>query len=96
LSNYVGGSCTIDLECVDSYECSVDSCVRGSCSYDLSGCDCSSADANNDGFVNVVNLTFVSNSFSVDLSGDVNGDGEVNVLDLTIVSTRINNPCPSA
>lgn len=47
-------------------------------------------DVNNDGTVNIMDLTLVSQNIGVtpltDLQADVNGDGKVNVLDLILVS----------
>jgi hypothetical protein len=85
------GECEIDLECNDNIACTIDSCSGGSCSYDLSGCDCGQADGNDDFDVDVVDLVYVANSFSAgDLLGDVNNDLDVDILDLVFVTSRIN------
>ena len=46
-----------------------------------------SADVNNDGLVNILDLTLVAQAFGTDSKeGDVNGDGVVNVFDLVFVA----------
>ena len=46
------------------------------------------ADINNDGVVNIIDLTLVASNFgkSGQNSADVNGDGVVNIIDLTLVA----------
>lgn len=45
------------------------------------------ADVNNDGVVNILDLTIIARRFGTDsLEGDVNGDGVVNVFDLVFVA----------
>lgn len=46
-----------------------------------------SADLNQDGVINVLDLVFVSNHFGTS-DGDINGDGTTNILDLVIVSQQ--------
>lgn len=48
-------------------------------------------DVNNDGHVNILDLTFVASYFGVDnppSNADVNGDGKVNILDLTLIASH--------
>ncbi|RKU28714.1 hypothetical protein C6497_08110 [Candidatus Poribacteria bacterium] len=48
-------------------------------------------DVNNDGQVNILDLTFVASYFGVDnppSNADVNGDGKVNILDLTLIASH--------
>ena len=48
-------------------------------------------DANNDGRVNILDLTFVASHFGkpdAPPEADVNGDGKVNILDLTLVASH--------
>ena len=48
-------------------------------------------DVNNDGKVNILDLTFVASHFGEDNhppQADVNGDGRVNILDLTLVASH--------
>lgn len=48
-------------------------------------------DVNNDGFVNILDLTFVASYFGKEdapPAADVNGDGFVNILDLTLVANH--------
>ncbi len=48
-------------------------------------------DVNNDGRVNILDLTFVASHFGADNpppAADVNGDGKVNILDLTTVASH--------
>ena len=45
-------------------------------------------DVNNDGVVNILDLTFIASRFGED-SPDLNGDGVVNILDLTLVAQHI-------
>ena len=45
-------------------------------------------DVNNDGVVNILDLTFIASRFGQS-SPDLNGDGIVNILDLTIVAQHI-------
>ena len=45
-------------------------------------------DVNNDGVVNILDLTFIASRFGQS-SPDINGDGVVNILDLTLVANRI-------
>ncbi len=48
-------------------------------------------DVNNDGFVNILDLTFVASHFGKEdapPASDVNGDGRVNILDLTLVASH--------
>ena len=45
-------------------------------------------DVNNDGIVNILDLTFVASRLGQS-SPDLNGDGIVNILDLTIIAQRI-------
>lgn len=48
-------------------------------------------DVNNDGKVNILDLTFVASHFGEDNpppEADVNGDGRVNILDLTLVASH--------
>ena len=45
-------------------------------------------DVNNDGIVNILDLTFVASRFGED-SPDLNGDGIVNILDLTLAAQHI-------
>lgn len=48
-------------------------------------------DVNNDGSVNILDLTFVASHFGQDNpppEADVNGDGKVNILDLTLVASH--------
>ena len=45
-------------------------------------------DVNNDGIVNILDLTFVASRFGQN-SPDLNGDGVVNILDLTLVAQHI-------
>ncbi|MYE89059.1 hypothetical protein F4X33_08710 [Candidatus Poribacteria bacterium] len=44
-----------------------------------------SADLNQDGIINVLDLVFVANHFGT-ADGDINGDGQTNILDLVLVS----------
>ena len=47
------------------------------------------ADVNEDGVVNIFDLTLVAQAIGTDsLEGDVNGDGAVNVFDLVIVANE--------
>ena len=46
------------------------------------------SDINDDGIVNILDLTFVASRFGQD-SPDLNGDGVVNILDLTLVAQHI-------
>ena len=48
----------------------------------------SRADVNNDGIVNILDLTFIASRFGQD-SPDLNGDGVVNILDLILVARYI-------
>ena len=52
-----------------------------------------SEDINNDGIVNIVDLTLVASNFgkSGENSADVNGDGVVNIIDLTLVAGAFGN-----
>ena len=48
-------------------------------------------DVNNDGKVNILDLTFVASHFGDDnapSNADVNGDGKVNILDLTLIASH--------
>ena len=48
-------------------------------------------DVNNDGKVNILDLTFVASFFGDDnapSNADVNGDGKVNILDLTLIASH--------
>ena len=45
-------------------------------------------DVNNDGVVNILDLTFVASRFGQD-SPDLNDDGIVNILDMTIVAQHL-------
>ena len=46
-------------------------------------------DVNGDGTVNILDLTFVAQSFGTDsTNADVNGDGLVNVFDLVFVANQ--------
>ena len=45
-------------------------------------------DINEDGVVNILDLTFVASHFGEN-SPDLNGDGIVNILDLTLVAQHI-------
>lgn len=48
-------------------------------------------DANKDGNVNILDLTFVASHFGSDTAppeADVNGDGRINILDLTLVASH--------
>jgi len=45
-------------------------------------------DINEDGVVNILDLTFIASRFGEN-SPDLNGDGIVNILDLTIVAQHI-------
>ena len=47
-----------------------------------------SADLNQDGFINVLDLVFVANRFDTP-EGDMNGDGQTNILDLMLVAQQI-------
>ena len=46
------------------------------------------ADVNNDGIVNIIDLTLVASNFGKrgETAADVNGDGVVNIVDLTLVA----------
>ena len=46
------------------------------------------SDVNNDGVVNILDLTFVASRFGQS-SPDLNGDGIVNILDMTIVAQHL-------
>ena len=46
-------------------------------------------DVNDDGVVNILDLTFIASCFGED-SPDVNGDGIVNILDLMLVANHLN------
>ncbi len=50
-------------------------------------------DVNNDGIVNIIDLTFVASNFgkTVQNDADVNGDGIVNIIDLTLVAAAFGN-----
>ena len=46
------------------------------------------SDVNNDGVVNILDLTFIASRFGEN-SPDINGDGVVNILDLTLIAQHI-------
>ena len=46
-----------------------------------------SADLNQDGVINVLDLVFVTNHFGT-TDGDINGDGQTNILDLVLVTQQ--------
>ena len=46
-----------------------------------------SADLNQDGVINVLDLVFVTNNFGT-ADGDMNGDGQTNILDLVLVTQQ--------
>ena len=47
------------------------------------------ADVNDDGVVNILDLTIIAQGFGTDsLKGDVNGDGVVNVFDMVFVANQ--------
>ena len=47
------------------------------------------ADVNDDGVVNILDLTIIAQGFGTNsLKGDVNGDGVVNVFDLVFVANQ--------
>ena len=46
-----------------------------------------SADLNQDGVINILDLVFVSNHFAT-AAGDINGDGKTDILDLVLVSQQ--------
>lgn len=48
------------------------------------------ADVNEDGVVNILDLVAVANAFGED-TPDINGDGTVNVLDLVVVANAFND-----
>ena len=48
------------------------------------------ADVNEDGVVNILDLVAVANAFG-ESDPDINGDGTVNVLDLVVVANAFNN-----
>ncbi|MCA9485601.1 MAG: hypothetical protein KC506_02035, partial [Nanoarchaeota archaeon] len=81
-------SCTLDEECSSPYTCAEGVCSGGSCTIDITGCNCDSVDTNLDSSWNVNDLSFIVLN-PLNPRSDVDGNPGVGLGDLVFVATRI-------